>query len=81
MPNLTELIIPASVTSIGTRSFQSSPNLNKIICLPTNPPTIGAEGNFYDTRIYWYVSADSLAAYKSASVWSDHANNILAIPQ
>lgn len=81
MPNLTELIIPASVTSIGDRCFQASSNLNKITCLAVTPPTIGVNGNFYDTRCYWYVHADSLAAYKSANVWSDHADNILAIPE
>ena len=78
--NLHELVLPAAVQRILVSAFGQNSTLLSITLLATTPPSITTTGNFRSDR-YWYVPAESLAAYKSASVWSSYADHILAIPE
>ena len=78
--NLHELVLPAAVQRILVSAFGQNSTLLSITLLATTPPSITTTGNFRSDR-YWYVPAESLAAYKSASAWSSYADHILAIPE
>lgn len=39
--NLTEIHIPASVTTLGNYAFNNTQNLRKVYFYPSNPPTTG----------------------------------------
>lgn len=74
---LKNLILPASLTNIGTYTLY--PNaMDTWTVLATTPPTI-ANSNIPPQ--YIYVPVQSIEAYKSASVWSTWASRIEAIPQ
>ena len=91
--NLTEVKIPASITSIGPKAFAGCKNLQEItinIIVPINIAVISAravtrtessnpvfEGVDMDKCIL-YVPEGSVDAYKEAPVWSDF-KNIVAI--
>lgn len=81
--NIRELIIPAGVSSISDWALngRNQSKLVKVTMLRTTPPTISSTANFVDSKRYFYVPAESLTAYKSANVWSSHANNIQPIPE
>lgn len=89
---LTEVTIPASITSIGAKAFAGCKNLQSItvnIIVPINLSVVGArgftraegsdvfEGVDKETCIL-YVPEGSVDAYKAAPVWKEF-KNILAI--
>lgn len=78
--SLTSFNIPDSVTKIDTWAFQNCSSLNEVICLPTTPPTIGSNPFNTDNDYPIYVPAESVEAYKTASVWSKYASRIQAMP-
>lgn len=76
--NLTNIIIPNSVTSIGWQAFDYN-KISSIIIHATIPPSfIGVSWGFsFNGQIY--VPAASLNVYKTANIWSDHADKIFPI--
>ena len=77
---LTSIVIPDSVTSISTRAFSGCSHLTSFTCEATTPPTLGSNALNSTNNCPIYVPAESVETYKSASVWSDYASRIQAIP-
>jgi hypothetical protein len=74
---ITLVVIPATVTSIGSYAFMSSSKLAEVDIYTINPPSVDSQtfaGNA-GGRIF-KVPAASLAAYKTA--WSAYASSIQA---
>ena len=87
---LTSVTIGDSVTEIGWFAFTYCNNLNTVYCKAINPPTtivdndgdwlgfakVDESGNIYiDCTIY--VPTESVNKYKSASGWSEYADDIV----
>ena len=72
-------IIPATVTSIGQLAFYNRGDFT-YYCYPVTPPTLGSQP-FYSTPVIIYVPAGSVSAYKTATGWSQYANQIQALPE
>lgn len=77
---ITELTIPASVTSIEGYAFGSN-NANQmtLTVLPTTPPTLGRNVFYLAIGSVIKVPAASVAAYKAADGWKDYASYIVAM--
>lgn len=79
--NLTEVKLPATLTSIGQYTFKDCSNLSFITIEATTPPSLGANA-FYGTnstfKIYVPYSDDHsiLAAYQAATNWSAYASQM-----
>lgn len=77
---ITELTIPASVTSIGDYAFTgNNASQMTLIVLPTTPPTLGKNVFTLATGSVIKVPAASVAAYKAADGWKDYASYIVAM--
>ena len=74
------LTIPYSVTSIGNRAFMYCSGILDMTVLATTPPSI-APYSLSQTSCLFYVPAESVNAYKTATNWSRYASRISAIPQ
>lgn len=72
MSQLTEIIIPNSVTSIGEAAFSGCTGLQSITCNAIVPPTI-ENYTFYgvDKAIPVYIPLHGANAYLEADVWKD----------
>ena len=72
---LTELIIPSTVTVIGSHAFHYNRKFTQITVRATEPPFIG-EGAFANTErsIPVFVPATSLEAYQAADGWKEFTN-------
>lgn len=68
--------IPTSVASIGAYAFQNCNSLEKLVCYPTTPPTLGAS-IFYNiaSTPTLYVPYDAIDLYKSRNGWYDYYKN------
>ena len=78
---LTSITIPSGVTTIGGGAFNGCSSLTSVTCLATTPPTLGL--NVFKNNASgrkFYVPAESVETYKSASRWSSYASYIEAIP-
>jgi hypothetical protein len=73
--SLTEITIPAGVTSIGSRAL-SGTSLRMVNCLAETPPTADSNSFYSNTcsKGTLCVPPASLEAYKSAPVWSNFVN-------
>lgn len=70
------LTIPASVKTIhGTFGY----NPQELYMMPTTPPTLDNESSLSYSRSI-YVPASSVNAYKTATFWSEYADQIQSIP-
>ena len=77
MSNLTSIVIPASVTSIGSETFKGCTGLASIVSLATTPPDVANVNAFTSvTKSIPVVvtSADAVTAYEGATGWSDFTN-------
>ena len=82
--SLTSITIPNSVTSIESLAFRGCTSLKEVYCKPTTPPTARLSSwsiwNAFDQHASGrkiYVPKASVEAYKTASYWSDYADNIV----
>ena len=82
-----KFFVPASVTSLGNRTFDSSPYCVEYHFASTVPPTMSNTNVFTGIRsdaiIYVPYSADHsiLEAYQTATNWSTYASKIQEEPQ
>lgn len=77
--SLTTITIPESVKSIGRIAFYKCTSLTSVTLEATTPPTIQSD-TFDDTVQTFYVPAESVEAYKTATNWANYADKIFAIP-
>ena len=78
--SLSSVTIPSGVTSIGQGAFYTCTSLSSVTVEATTPPTLGSYafgGNASGRKIY--VPSGSVGAYKTATNWSEYANDILPI--
>lgn len=76
---ITEVIIPKTVTNIGIAAFGGCTGLTSVTIEATTPPTLGISA-FNDVNCTFYVPAESVNAYKESYDWSGYASRIQAIP-
>ena len=77
--SLASVTIPEGVTSIGGHAFYNCTSLAEVYCKATTPPMGGSDmfaNNASERKIY--VPAESLEAYKTATYWSNYADDIIA---
>ena len=68
--DMTEIILPENITSIGTAAFNGCTGLSSITCMAGTPPTLGSTGVFLRTNnCPIYVPDESLESYQTA--WSN----------
>ena len=79
---LTSATISNGVTSIGDGAFRGCSALAEIYCKPTTPPTLGGTAVFDNgpSKRKIYVPSASVEAYKTATNWSEYADQIVADP-
>ena len=77
--NLTSVTIGNSVTTIAERVFRSCHSLTSVYCKAITPPSLGDpqvfDYNGSGRKIY--VPYQSLDAYKTATYWSEYADDIV----
>ena len=78
--SLTSIDIPSGVTSIGEYVFYNCTSLTSVTVNATTPPTLGTNAFLYTNDCPIYVPSGSVSTYQSASVWSNYASRIQAIP-
>lgn len=79
---LVSVVLPATLTTVSTRSFSNCTVLTTVTCLATTPPAYsGSEGMFVGTVTNIYVPADSVEEYQAADGWSRYKSKISAIPE
>ena len=76
---LTDVTIGNGITSIKGSAFSYCSKLTSVTIKATTPPTLDYEA-FYRTSLnYIYVPAESVDAYKTATIWSGYASRVYAI--
>lgn len=80
---LTNVVLPASISSIGDSCFRDNASKKLLVSLTmysTTPPTLVSTNAFLGQgNCKFYVPAESVSAYKSASNWSSFASRIYSI--
>ena len=76
---LSEINIPASVTSIEHKAFNSNSKLKTVNVFATIPPTLRNQEVFPSTAITVYVPKASIKTYEQHSVWGNFL--IKALPE
>lgn len=75
-----EVTLPSTITEISDNAFNFASGIKTFKILATTPPIIDTQ-TFYQTLIdYFYVPAESVEAYKTATNWANYADKIFAIP-
>ncbi len=75
------LDISSNVSDIGDQCFMGCTGLETVIVRATTPPVIRPNSFNGANSAIFYVPASALDTYKSASVWSNYASRIQAIPE
>ena len=70
----------SNVSDIGDQCFMGGTGLETVIVRATTPPYIRPNTFNGANSAVFYVPASALDTYKSASVWSNYASRIQAIP-
>lgn len=81
--SIQKIILPSTVTSIGSYCCAGAVSLLYINIAATVPPTLeGALGIYLDNPAFKiYVPDESVADYKAATYWSDHSARIFGLTQ
>ena len=81
--NLKYVTLPATLQTIGCRTFSGDSALIYIKCLAITPPTIQSSLwlNSTNNTFKFYVPDDSVDAYKTATNWSTYASRIFSLTQ
>lgn len=76
---LNEVIIPSSVSTIGTSTFAYSRSLLRVHCQATTPPVLDGSNHFIgvDSSYIIYVPVGTGDTYKAAAGWSTYADHIV----
>lgn len=76
------IIVPSTVTSIGTYAFANNYNIMAVYLYPETPPTLTSTNTFNttNTNSVFYVPNGCLNAYQTASYWSTYANRMVEMP-
>lgn len=80
MASLTDLVLPATMTSLNDASVYNSRAVKRVVCYATTPPS--RYGNVFEGASLESISvpAGSVDAYKASSDWSRFASILTAIP-
>lgn len=76
--SLTSVTMGENVSRIDGYAFRGCSSLSSLTIHTLTPPTLG-NGAFFNVPVTIYVPAQSLEAYKTASIWSQYASNIYPI--
>ena len=76
---LTSITIGNCVTDIGNYAFNGCSSLTSVTIEATTPPILDSTTFMSTNSCPIYVPAQSVDAYKAASLWSDYASRIQAI--
>lgn len=78
-PSLSSCTLGNGITFINDRAFLRN-SLERLVINTVTPPTLG--NNFFNNEKIWiYVPAQSVEAYKTASGWSGYADRIIPISE
>jgi hypothetical protein len=78
-PNLAKVVLPITLTSIGSYAFAYDTSLKTLVCEALIPPTLDPTA-FSNTELNTIqVPIESVNAYKTADVWKNYADIIVAI--
>jgi len=69
------LILPSNISTVSDRAFYNCTGLTDIDCYSTTPPTISSY-SFYNVTGRFYVPANNIYAYKTATNWTAKATQI-----
>ena len=78
---LTDLVLPATLTSLADASVYYCSALKRVICYAVTPPSRVSNVFAYCSLEYIKVPSESVQAYKESSYWSSYANIIQAIQE
>ena len=69
---MTDIMLPATLTSIGNYAFYQLQNLKSITCYALTPPSVGSS-TFYgvSTDMVVYVPANAVGLYQEAQGWKN----------
>ena len=81
--NIERIVIPSTVTKVGSPIFYSCFGLEELVLLPIVPPSVSEEcdgeghlwGDDIDVRII--VPQSSVEAYRTAPMWRNYASMIV----
>lgn len=85
---LTSITIPAGIKTIGEKAFDSCSAIAEVQCLPTTPPSLGANAfNGVAEGCKIYVPSGTYSAYAAAEGWApyvpmivnEHANGLIEV--
>lgn len=80
--NLTDVVLPETLTKIGKYAFFGCTALKRISITADTPPTLGSAAFANCPALTGiYVPDESVEAYKAATNWSAYANKILPLSQ
>lgn len=78
-PNLSKVVLPSTLTSIGSYAFDNDTSLSTLVCEAVTPPTLNSTA-FNNTNLRTIqVPTESVNAYKTADIWKNYADIIVAI--
>lgn len=79
--NLNDVILPESLTSIGSYAFYGCTSLSAILIRAATPPTLELNAFQETNNCPIYVPDASVEAYKTATNWSSYASRIKGVSE